>query len=358
MILWATIGSGLILVGYYYYYFNVLNHPITPGIKPNTHPVTLLICVKNGIEEVRQNLSSWCDQDYPDYEVVIIDDHSTDCLCGYLQKIQNSYPHLSCYKAPVVIKDSPGKKAALLYGLKQARSPWILMTDADCRPASRFWIREMMGARTRPATQCIIGYSPLERTSALQSRWLAFETSWVALQYLGFARKGEAYMGVGRNLLILRDVALAADLHPELASGDDDFLVQSVDPKRVEICVHPDSWVFTSAPEHFIAWITRKTRHSQTSMKYPSKIKTKLIIFHGAMALFYAGLLSLIIINSVWLIALIWITYSGILFPVRRNLSNNLGIPRNVWIWTEPLVLMSYCVILFRMFFQSKQRWA
>ena len=357
MILWATIGSGLILVGYYYYYFKALNQPIAPGEKMETEPVALLICVKNGIEEVRQNLSSWCEQEYPDYEVVIIDDHSTDGLCTYLQEMQDSYPHLSSYNAPVGIKDLPGKKAALQYGLQQIKKPWVLMTDADCRPATRFWIREMMDARTRPTSQCILGYSPLERTSALQSRWMAFETSWVALQYLGFARQREAYMGVGRNLLILRDVALAADLHPEMASGDDDFLVQAVDPKNIEVCFHQQAWTRTLAPESWASWWKRKTRHSQTALIYPGKIRLKLALISASLGIYYLGLITLLLTWHGWWTVMIWILCTMIVLPVRYPLIRKLEIPRFTWWWAEPLLVLAYGLVGLRMLFQSRKTW-
>jgi len=356
-ILWATIGSGLILAGYYYYYFNAVMQSKTPEINQALEPVTLLICVKDNIKQVKQNLASWCEQNFPDYEVIIIDDHSTDGLSVYLETMQPVYPNLCCYPAPDGIKDAPGKKAALQFGLLQARSPWILMTDADCKPSSTLWIQQMMDARSQPKTQCVLGYSPLQKTASLLSRWMTFETSWVAIQYLGFARKGEAYMGVGRNLLIKRDIALTAELHLEIASGDDDFLVQAVKPNCIDICIHPQAWTRTSAPDNWTSWWKRKTRHSQTAFIYPGKIRLKLALISASLGIYYLGLITLLLTWHDWWTVMIWILCTMTVLPVRYPLIRKLEIPRFTWWWAEPLLVLAYGLVGFRMLFQSRKTW-
>ncbi|MCB0659246.1 MAG: glycosyltransferase, partial [Saprospiraceae bacterium] len=208
MILLGTVGGGLILTGVYYYYFNAILSDKSPG-RPLPHaPVSVLVCVKDGLPDVRENLVSWCRQDYPEYEVLVIDDHSSDDLAGYVTGVMAEYPGLRYVPVPLSLRNVPGKKAALQFGLKQATHQWVLLTDADCYPNSQAWITTMMADRGKSSTLGVLGYSPMRSANSRWSVWMAFETAWVAMQYLGFAARGEAYMGVGRNLLIQKEAAI------------------------------------------------------------------------------------------------------------------------------------------------------
>jgi len=92
-----------------------------------------------------------------------------------------------------------GKKFALMVGIKGAKYEHLLLTDADCKPASKNWITSMMGNFTTEA-EIVLGYGAYEKTKGLLNKLIRFDSYYIALQYLSFALSRKTYMGVGRNL--------------------------------------------------------------------------------------------------------------------------------------------------------------
>src|SRR5690606_33778770 len=120
-----------------------------------------------------------------------------------------------------------GKKYGLTLGIKAASHEWILLTDADCRPNSRRWIRSMSRYFDED-TQFVLGFSPYRATAGLLNLFIRFETMLTAIQYFSFGWLGNPYMGVGRNLAyrkskFLEEKGFNNFLH--VTGGDDDLFV-------------------------------------------------------------------------------------------------------------------------------------
>ena len=57
-------------------------------------PVSVIICAREEAENLRRNLSAVLEQDYPQFEVVVINDGETDESEDYLTLLEEKYPHL------------------------------------------------------------------------------------------------------------------------------------------------------------------------------------------------------------------------------------------------------------------------
>lgn len=234
-------------------------------------PVSVVICSKDESENLRQFLPSILEQDYPNFEVIVVNDGSTDATSEVLSVFKQQYDNLYETYIPESTEIISRKKLGLTIGIKAAKNEFLLFTDADCRAESRQWISEMVKNFT-PETEFVLGCGLYMYEKSFINRLISYDTLTIALQYLGFAFAGKPYMGVGRNLAYRKSTFMshkgfAGLLH--IQSGDDDLFVNSWAVKtntRIETSAQS---ITTSLPKKtFKAWISQKDRHLSTSLMY------------------------------------------------------------------------------------------
>jgi cellulose synthase/poly-beta-1,6-N-acetylglucosamine synthase-like glycosyltransferase len=114
-----------------------------PETKSIKQPVSVIICARNEAENLRKFLPSILEQDYPDYEVIVVNDCSEDNSYDVLGNYQIKYPHLKISTINKDPKFTHNKRFAQFIGIKAAKNELILFTDADCHPESVRWIEGM-----------------------------------------------------------------------------------------------------------------------------------------------------------------------------------------------------------------------
>ncbi len=183
----------------FYYYINVFGRVAFVSKKPAPPtpllPVSIIICARNEYAALQRHLKPVLEQDYPEFEVIVVNDCSEDESETLLASMQVQYPHLS-FRTIVkneIFKHS--KKMALGVGIKAARYDLLLFTDADCRPAGTQWLRRMQ-SKFSEKTAVVLGYTRLENNRA----WIRADRLMQALHFLGKALRHRPYMGTGSNL--------------------------------------------------------------------------------------------------------------------------------------------------------------
>lgn len=129
-----------ILIGYYYGHFKKLPVFDASGYAPKTF-VSVLIAARNEEKALPQLLKALTAQTYPqeNFEVIVIDDFSTDDTTAVVSTF--SKPHIKLIQ-PDVAANQSSKKRAIEAGVKVAKGPLLLITDADCLPGEN-WIKTM-----------------------------------------------------------------------------------------------------------------------------------------------------------------------------------------------------------------------
>ncbi|WP_282783709.1 glycosyltransferase [Phaeodactylibacter xiamenensis] len=241
--------------------------PPPPKVPPE--PVSIIICAHNEAENLRQNLPLFLAQDYPDFEVLVVNDASTDNSLEILLEFKRKSPNLRV--ANLTTKVSRGKKAALSKGIKAAKHSILLLSDADCRPVSSKWL-EHMQAFIRDRVEIGLGYSPYIREKGILNATIRFETVYSAVQYSSFAFVGMPYMGVGRNLIYRKHLYREAggfDDHMDVTSGDDDLFINAVaTPYNTRVILSPEAFVFSKAKSSWRGYYRQKSRHLSTGTRY------------------------------------------------------------------------------------------
>ena len=136
-----------IQVFYYTWFFSrVAFYKTKHKTKSQQHPVSVIICARDEDENLARNLPGVLVQAYPStYEVVAVNDNSVDDSKYILQELKKTFKSLNVVELTQEAKLISGKKYPLSIGIREAEHEVLLLTDADCVPASEHWIRENAG---------------------------------------------------------------------------------------------------------------------------------------------------------------------------------------------------------------------
>lgn len=256
--------------------------------------VSIIICAKNESRNLTQFLPFVLQQDYPQplFEVIVVNDQSTDHSAETLSQFANKYPQLKIVSiSSEVIKTLPGKKYALTKGIKAAKYDRLLLTDADCKPSSDQWLKEMVNTNAG----IVLGYGAYEEHPGLLNKFIRWETAHTCMQYASYAHAGMTYMGVGRNLSYSK--SLLSELEQDVSfqqiykntpSGDDDLLICKIAKEhKTSVCLKKEAHTISIPQKTWKAWWKQKTRHASTGKYYPQKIKNLLGLYGLSHSLYW-----------------------------------------------------------------------
>lgn len=189
--------------------------------------VSVIIVASDNEDQLAKNLPHILSQDYPDYEVIVVDDNSKDDTKELLKHLGKQYPHLYSTFTSDSVRYISHKKLALTLGIKAAKKEWILFTDPDCYPTSNQWISRMARHFTE-STDVVIGYSNYERKPGLANWCYIYDTLLQQLRMLGITLRKRGYMGIGRNMAYRRSLFFqhkGYSNHLNLQRGEDDLFI-------------------------------------------------------------------------------------------------------------------------------------
>jgi len=234
-------------------------------------PVSVIICARNEEANLALNLTSVLEQDYPSFEVIVVNDCSEDNTEQLLTGFKQKYPHLRSTIIKKVGSFRNGRKFAATVGIKTAQHDCLLFTDADCRPDGSRWIASMSRGFV-DKKDIVLGYGGYMAQKSYLNKWIRYDTCFTALQYFGFAKMGKAYMGVGRNLAYRKSLFFEHNgfaEHAHVVSCDDSLFVnQAATKMNVAVaCIHESHT--RSVPKRTLSeWIWQKRKHISTGKFY------------------------------------------------------------------------------------------
>jgi len=320
----------MIQVFYYLFFFSRLAfYDRAPKQVSQTHPVTVIICSRDEAENLVKNLPGALIQQYDTtHEVIVVNDNSLDESKYILEEYQKTYKQLQVIELKQEARFISGKKFPLSIGIKTAKHEIVLLTDADCVPASEFWIAKMQEPYD-DEIEIVLGYGALHKKKGVFNKLVRWETFHTALQYLSYALAGMPYMGVGRNLSYKKSVFYRLkgfSSHNTLPGGDDDlFINKAATAKNTAIEIDPDAFTLSDPPRTWKKWFRQKRRHYTTSKYYKSIHKFLLGLYASSLFLFYP-LLIISLISYSWKQSLVvfgirFVIQGIVLFKVTRKLN-------------------------------------
>lgn len=263
--------SGAVQLFYYYWFYLAFGIAKTPARENQKKPVSVIICARNEAMNLKRFLPSVLNQDYPDYEVIVVNDCSEDSSYEVLGELIPLYPHLRVSNITKDPKFTHNKKFAQFIGIKAAKNDILLFTDADCVPVSDKWI-DGMASHFGESTKFVLGYGGYTRDNGLLNKYICCDTIFIAMQYMGMALRGIPYMGVGRNLAYRRSLFFSSKgygIHNHLVSGDDDLFVNvNADAANTVVEFGTDTHTRSLTVNTVNEWFKQKKRHLSTAPHY------------------------------------------------------------------------------------------
>lgn len=299
---------------YYAFFFSRLAfYKPAPKLHNEQRPVSVIICARDEANNIVKNLPGVLVQKYrTSHEVILVNDNSSDDTKHLIDELRKTFKNLHPLQLTQEAKLIAGKKFPLSMGIKSSKYETLLLTDADCVPASENWMQLMQNGY-RSETEIVLGYGAYHKNNGLLNKIIRFETFHSALQYFSYALAGMPYMGVGRNLSYKKEVFnrnKGFSAINQIPGGDDDLFINKVATKEnTAIVIEADAHTLSEAKKRWSDWFMQKTRHYSTAKYYRRKHKFLLGLYSATQFLIYP----MVVISAIcfnW-----WITLS--IFAVR-----------------------------------------
>jgi cellulose synthase/poly-beta-1,6-N-acetylglucosamine synthase-like glycosyltransferase len=346
IVLWAMAFIQLFWI--FFFYSRIAFHREKATNIEKLPPVSIVISARNEEDNLFELLPFILEQEYDKFEVIVVNHQSTDNTAYILKAFENKYSHLRVIHLERNHHLAMGKKLPLTLGIKGAKYDHLLLTDADCKPSTKLWLKSMAGQFTEKK-EIVLGYGPHNSAPGLLNRFIRLDTSMIALNYLSYAKAGIPYMGVGRNLAYSKELFLKNSgfkSHYSISSGDDDLFIQEVARNRnYSISLSPLSFCYSDGKDTWSKLFIQKSRHYGTSSRYSLFKKLLLGIYPLTLILLAITLVTLIAIGgmtwiSLGVVALVFIS-KWIIFGLAMK---KLEQPSFVWtilLWDMIYVLFT-----------------
>lgn len=287
------------------FYWLIFSRPVfsKPRATSSSPPVSVVICAKNEGENLKANLPFYLSQDYPNFEVVVVNDASDDDSYYLLKLMAEQHANLKVVNLIERPNFFVGKKFPLSIGIKSSTHEILLLADADCKPATDLWIRQMIDGYDQK-TEIVLGYGAYQTLPGFLNKLIRFDTLHTGMQYLSLAMAGLPYMGVGRNLSYKKSLFYKANgfiSHYRVISGDDDlFINQTATAKNTRVVTGINNRTVSAPKSSFMDWVKQKRRHLSTGEYYKTRHKIVLASYSATQFLFYGLLITLLITLYQW----------------------------------------------------------
>ena len=312
---------------YWLYFFRLSNSKtskknITPS---NEKGISVVICAHNESENLANFLPKILEQNHSLYEIILVDDRSNDSTKETLSRFKDSRLKI------VTISQTPhewnSKKWALINGVKKAQYEHILFTDADCYPSSEDWISSFHTQLLNH--DLVLGYSPYKKFQGILNLFIQYETTITGITYLGFAKRGNLYMAVGRNFATKKSLYLNFSFKDvkHVQGGDDDLFINTLYKETSTALVYDKRYQMISLPKKtWKRYFIQKLRHISVSKHYNYKNSLLIGLYNLSNLLFYLlGVFLLLILYQKSLVIAPILLRTSIIFIIFDLNSRKLG---------------------------------
>ncbi len=268
-----------------------------PKLDKELEPVSIVLCARNAYEYLIELIPALLKQDYPDFEIVVVNDCSDDETEEYLKDLERKEPRVKPVQLKQHLNFFNGKKFPLSMGIKSAQNDLIILTECKCMPVNDQWLRSMV-SRYNPRTEIVIGYSPYVHKKSSLNRIMRFDALQNGLLYLSAALNRHPYMGIGNNLSYRKELFYKNQgftSHYTTSVGEDDLFINQVATKQnTEVLIDAENAILTNPTSNFKSWMRQKSSRYSTVSKYNGRSRLMLSLFYISQLLFYASFITLL----------------------------------------------------------------
>lgn len=307
----ALVVFGICLLVQFIYHWGVFSNVAfyknrhQPKFDSELEPVSIVLCARDVYDHLVELVPALLQQNYPNFEVVIVNDCSDDETEDYLKELERRDPRVRPVHLKQHLNFFNGKKFPLSMGIKSAQNDLIVLTDCDCMPSNNEWLRSVVNCYGRD-TEMVIGYSPYARRKGFLNHLIRFDAVQNAFLYLSAALRGRPYMGIGKNLsyrkeLFYRNKGFIS--HYTTPVGDDDlFVSQAATSRNTEVLIDAENTIITTPISNFTKWCRQRCGRHSTTRFYDASDRLRLSLFYASQLLFHISFILLLCLAPAFVI--------------------------------------------------------
>lgn len=262
--------------------------------------VSVIICARDRADDLRVFLPHVLEQDYPEFEVIVVDNGSLDDTTDVLNIYQQRYPHLRTTFVPNQARLRSPRKLAITLGVKAARYDHLVFTSPECCPENRHWLSHMV-RNFVPGVDFVIGYNAFYEQHGLLNRLICYDNITGSIKYMGAAFEGKPYMGVGSNMAYRKEFFMQHRGFADFLGmrwGEDLLYINRYATKdNIRVEANPESVMWSAAPKKWSDRMSQKVHELSAMSQYTSKSFLWIMLEPTVRFLFYALLLAALIIG-------------------------------------------------------------
>ncbi len=312
----------------------------------NYPPLSVVIYAKDEVYNLREFLPLILQQDYPEFQVVVINDNPTDGSDDYLKLLEEKHKNLYHSFTPNSARYISHKKLGLTLGVKASKYDWLVFTDANCKPASPNWLKCMADNFT-PETKIVLGGYGYEKGNKWLNKKISFDTLFRNMRVLGMALCGSPFAGFGRNMAYRKELFYSVkgfSRHLNLQRGYDDLFINQVAKKSItKVETRSDAMMWLKPLSYKKPWREDKLNHVITSGFYKGGQKYLLGMETLSRLLFYTSIIGSVVYGIVYMkyilmgaAVLLWVIRYIVQALVINKTAKNLGYKERYYL-TLPL---------------------
>ena len=261
---------------YWFYYLIGLIKQKTNHKNLDSEPISIIVAANNELDNLKKLIPKLLEQDHNQYEIIIVNDRSTDGTVEYLYELKDVVSNLKVVTIDILPDHINGKKYALTLAIKAASYENVLLTDADCIPENNSWVSSMANGFYGDK-KIVLGFSQYENRSGLLNAFIRFETLITGMLYTASANMGSPFMGVGRNMAYKKSIFIdnkGFSGYNDVIGGDDDlFINKHATGANTSVVVGIPSLITSQPKTTFASYFQQKKRHLAIGKYYRSKNK-------------------------------------------------------------------------------------
>lgn len=237
----------------------------------NCPPLSVIIVTKDSASMLKDNLPAILEQDYPEFEVIVVNDESAGEDEDILKILGSRYRHLYRTFIPKSARYVSRKKLGVAMGIKASKYDWIVVTEPYCKPESKDWLKSL-SRNFVPGTDIVLGYCNYSYGKGIFAKRIIADMLMVSMRFLGKAIGGNPYMGIGRNMAYRKEIYLqhkGFSNQLTLTRGDDDLFINEIaDSRNTKVCVDSNSIMRMPLPKYKKTWRDDKIGYEVTGNHY------------------------------------------------------------------------------------------
>jgi glycosyltransferase involved in cell wall biosynthesis len=275
--------------------------PVSDDIFP---PVSIIIVSKNDGDELERNLPFILEQDYPNFEVIVVNSRSTDETDIVLKATELKYNNFYHTYVPKSSETVHERKLALTLGIKAAKNDILLFTEAYCRPCSSQWIKEFASV-FNSGKEVVLGYCKLvvDKKAAFRG-FIRYDNLIHYLKFLSMTIAHKPFMGIGWNMAYRKELFVnQKGFSPILnvSEGEDNLFINTIaNEKNTGVVISPESMTETSIVNRLSVWRAMKSKYLHTRQFYKNSSWRILSWETFSKYAFYAALTCAIMLGVVY----------------------------------------------------------